>query len=92
VRRPKAGREARDLEGKGGAGRGKDRGANKRVKKDAKFGFGGKKRYAKSGDAVSSGDISGFSSRKMKSGGAGGRKVGGGGGSRRLGKSKRGKA
>ncbi|KAL9123357.1 MAG: hypothetical protein Q9187_000084 [Circinaria calcarea] len=39
---------------------------NKRQKKDAKFGFGGKKRYSKSGDAASSGDIRGFSSKKMK--------------------------
>jgi rRNA-processing protein EBP2 len=45
----------------------KDRyGPNKRVKKDAKFGHGGKKRFAKSGDAMSSGDLSGFSSKKMK--------------------------
>ncbi len=45
----------------------KDRnGPNKRLKKDAKFGHGGKKRFAKSGDAMSSGDLTGFSSRKMK--------------------------
>ena len=49
----------------------------KRQKKDAKYGFGGKKRHSKSGDAVSSGDLSGFSARKMKSGG--GRPGGGGG-------------
>lgn len=47
----------------------KDRqGPNKRQKKDAKFGFGGKKRFAKSGDAMSSGDLRGFSSKKMKGG------------------------
>jgi rRNA-processing protein EBP2 len=40
----------------------------KRQKKNEKYGFGGKKRNAKSGDAVSSGDLSGFSSRKMKGG------------------------
>ncbi|OAX81165.1 hypothetical protein ACJ72_04492 [Emergomyces africanus] len=39
---------------------------NKRQKKDQKFGFGGKKRFAKSGDAISSGDLSGFSVGKMK--------------------------
>lgn len=54
---------------------------SKRQKKDQKFGFGGKKRFAKSGDAVSSGDMSGFSSKKMKAGAKGGAK--------RPGKSKR---
>ncbi|PMD18575.1 Ebp2-domain-containing protein [Hyaloscypha hepaticicola] len=45
----------------------KDRqGPNKRQKKDEKFGFGGKKRFKKSGDAMSSGDLKGFSSKKMK--------------------------
>ncbi|KAF4765821.1 hypothetical protein HAV15_003187 [Penicillium sp. str.  len=39
-----------------------------RQKKDAKFGFGGKKRHAKSGDAASSGDLSNFSAKKMKAG------------------------
>ncbi|KAK3373941.1 eukaryotic rRNA processing [Lasiosphaeria ovina] len=69
---------------------------NKRVKKDTKFGYGGKKRHAKSGDATSSGDLSAFSAKRMKStgggrpGGAGG-KPGGGGGHKapRLGKSRR---
>ncbi|KAI1638616.1 eukaryotic rRNA processing protein EBP2-domain-containing protein [Biscogniauxia mediterranea] len=46
----------------------------KRQKKNEKYGFGGKKRHAKSGDAVSSGDLSGFSVRRMKSGGGGGAK------------------
>ncbi|TVY39705.1 rRNA-processing protein [Lachnellula subtilissima] len=47
----------------------KDRiGPNKRQKKDEKFGFGGKKRFKKSGDAMSSGDLTGFSSKKMKGG------------------------
>jgi rRNA-processing protein EBP2 len=41
-------------------------GRNKRSKKDEKYGHGGKKRHAKSGDAASSGDLTGFSSRKMK--------------------------
>ncbi|KAK3308868.1 eukaryotic rRNA processing protein EBP2-domain-containing protein [Chaetomium strumarium] len=53
----------------------------KRQKKDTKYGFGGKKRFAKSGDAVSAGDLSGFSAKRMKSGGfaaggAGGKKKG----------------
>ena len=39
----------------------------RRQKKDAKFGFGGRKRFAKSGDAMSSGDLREFSTRKMKS-------------------------
>ncbi|KAK2804206.1 rRNA-processing protein and EBNA1-binding protein ebp2 [Onygenales sp. PD_10] len=57
-------------------------GQNKRQKKDQKFGFGGKKRFSKSGDAVSSGDMRGFSVSKMK----GGSKKGG---APRPGKSKR---
>ncbi|KAI0122946.1 eukaryotic rRNA processing protein EBP2-domain-containing protein [Xylariales sp. AK1849] len=48
---------------------GRDGGSNsKRQKKDQKYGFGGKKRHAKSGDAVSSADMSGFSARRMKTG------------------------
>ncbi|KAJ6119680.1 hypothetical protein N7523_003960 [Penicillium sp. IBT 18751x] len=43
---------------------------SKRQKKDSKFGFGGKKRFSKSGDAASSGDMRSFSQKKMKSGGA----------------------
>lgn len=58
------------------------RGPNKRSKKDAKYGFGGKKRFAKSGDAVSSSDLRGFSTQKMK-----GQKKS----SQRLGKSRRAK-
>ncbi|KAL8683773.1 MAG: hypothetical protein Q9186_000259 [Xanthomendoza sp. 1 TL-2023] len=42
------------------------RGPSKRQKKDDKFGFGGKKRFAKSGDAVSSSDLSGFNAKRMK--------------------------
>ncbi|KAK5993157.1 rRNA-processing protein EBP2 [Cladobotryum mycophilum] len=41
----------------------------KRQKKNEKYGFGGKKRHAKSGDAVSSGDLSTFNAKKMKAGG-----------------------
>ncbi|KAI1175488.1 eukaryotic rRNA processing protein EBP2-domain-containing protein [Nemania sp. FL0916] len=43
----------------------------KRQKKNEKFGFGGKKKYSKSGDATSSGDLSGFSAKRMKSGAKG---------------------
>ena len=38
----------------------------KRQKKNDKYGFGGKKRHAKSNDAVSSADITGFSSKANK--------------------------
>ncbi|KAI2789836.1 rRNA-processing protein EBP2 [Penicillium oxalicum] len=50
----------------------------KRQRRDQKFGFGGKKRFSKSGDAVSTGDMRGFSQKKMKAGA-----------SKRPGKSKR---
>lgn len=40
----------------------------KRQKKNEKFGFGGKKKHSKSGDAQSSGDLSGFSVKRMKGG------------------------
>ncbi|WQF80015.1 Putative eukaryotic rRNA processing [Colletotrichum destructivum] len=40
----------------------------KRAKKNDKYGFGGKKRHAKSGDAVSSGDLSAFNPKRMKGG------------------------
>ncbi|KAH8663922.1 eukaryotic rRNA processing protein EBP2-domain-containing protein [Xylariales sp. PMI_506] len=54
---------------RGGREGGREGGPNaKRQKKDAKYGFGGKKRYSKSGDAVSSADMSGFSARRMKTG------------------------
>jgi len=43
-------------------------GPNKRQKKDDKYGFGGKKRFSKSGDAISSGDLRGFSTKRMKGG------------------------
>ncbi|CAH6723857.1 rRNA-processing protein Ebp2p [[Candida] jaroonii] len=38
----------------------------KRLAKDAKYGFGGKKRFLRKNDAQSSADVSGFSSKKMK--------------------------
>ena len=59
----------------------------KRAKKNAKYGFGGKKRHAKSGDAISSGDMSGFSQKRMKEGKSAGRP--GANKTKRLGKSKR---
>ncbi|KAI9798260.1 MAG: hypothetical protein M1825_005393 [Sarcosagium campestre] len=52
----------------------------KRQKRDQKFGYGGKKRFSKSGDALSTGDMSSYSAKKMK------------GGQKRLGKSRRSKA
>ena len=56
----------------------------KRQKKDQKYGFGGKKRHAKSNAAKSSSDGRDFSSRKMK-----GKPTGGA--SKRPGKDKRAK-
>lgn len=68
----------------GGDGPGRGGAPNaKRQKKDAKYGHGGKKRHSKSGDAISSGDLSGFNAKKMKSGG-GGKPI-----KSRLGKSRR---
>ena len=73
-------------------------GGAKRQKKDTKFGFGGKKRFGKSGDAMSSGDLRSFSAKRMKDrdgdrGGPGGRGPGGAGAKKgpkpRLGKSRR---
>lgn len=66
--------------GRGGGHR--DGPAAKRHKKDSKFGFGGKKRHAKSNDAASAGDLGGFSVKRMKAGGKGKTTP-------RLGKSKR---
>ncbi|KAI1135694.1 Ebp2-domain-containing protein [Hypoxylon sp. FL0543] len=60
----------------------------KRQKKNEKYGFGGKKRHAKSGDALSSGDLSGFDARRMKAG-AGAKGKGKPVKSARLGKSRR---
>ena len=46
---------------------GRDAGrVGKRQKKDEKFGFGGKKRFAKSNDAKSAGDVRRYSVKKMK--------------------------
>ena len=52
---------------------------NKRQKRDDTHGFGGKKRFSKSTDAVSTADLRGFSAKNMK------RKQG----PQRLGKSRR---
>lgn len=56
---------------------------SKRAKKNEKFGFGGKKRFAKSTDAASTGDMSGFSTKKMKG------QTSKSGAAKRLGKSRR---
>nr|POE73253.1 rrna-processing protein ebp2 [Quercus suber] len=63
-------------------------GPNKRAKKDEKFGFGGKKRFAKSNDARSTSDTKGYSVKKMKGDRPGGGKPGGGA-KQRPGKSRR---
>lgn len=52
-----------------GAGHSSSGSNTKRQKKNDKFGFGGKKKHLKSGDAMSSGDLSGFNAKKMKAGG-----------------------
>ncbi|RYP76712.1 hypothetical protein DL770_007186 [Monosporascus sp. CRB-9-2] len=54
--------------GRNGGDREQHRPNAKRQKKNEKYGFGGKKRHAKSGDAISTGDMSGFSARRMKTG------------------------
>ncbi|CAK7224039.1 rRNA-processing protein EBP2 [Sporothrix curviconia] len=65
--------------GRAGAGGAPGAPNAKRVKKNEKYGFGGKKRHSKSGDAMSSGDLSGFNAKRMKGGaGSGGRPVRGG--------------
>ncbi|KAI1266478.1 eukaryotic rRNA processing protein EBP2-domain-containing protein [Xylariaceae sp. FL1019] len=55
------------------AGQSQSRGGTnyKRQQKNEKYGFGGKKRNSKSGDAASSGDMSGFSTKRMKTGAKG---------------------
>nr|POF13563.1 rrna-processing protein ebp2 [Quercus suber] len=64
-------------------------GPNKRAKKDEKFGFGGKKRFAKSNDARSTSDTKGYSVKKMKGDRPGGGRPGGA--KQRPGKSRRSK-
>lgn len=69
--------------------RGKDgKPSMKRHKRDEKFGFGGKKRFSKSNDAMSTADTRGFSAKGMKSSTFGGAKKGG---AKRPGKSRRAK-
>ncbi|KAK4103881.1 Ebp2-domain-containing protein [Parathielavia hyrcaniae] len=72
-------RSAGNSKKRGAAGDSRGAPNTKRQKKDSKYGFGGKKRFSKSGDAMSSGDLGGFSAKRMKSGGApgGGPKKGG---------------
>lgn len=76
-----------ELNKSGKRGRGGDQGGrtpnHKRAKKDAKYGFGGRKKHSKSGDAISSGDLSGFNAKKMKSQGGGGGGFGGGAGGKK---------
>ena len=75
----RGGRAGGDRGGRGGGGRGGgDRGGRggrgggpvnkRREKKDAKFGFGGKKRFAKSNTKASSSDMSGFSRARNNAG------------------------
>ncbi|CAK7202383.1 rRNA-processing protein EBP2 [Sporothrix eucalyptigena] len=61
----------------------------KRQKKNEKYGFGGKKRHSKSGDAMSSGDLSGFNAKRMKAGSRPGGKTGGPRTATRPGKARR---
>jgi rRNA-processing protein EBP2 len=65
--------------GRGAGDRDRDAPNAKRQKKNEKYGFGGKKRYGKSGDAISSGDLSGANFRGMKGAGFGGGRGGRGG-------------
>jgi len=79
----RGGRGGRGGGDRGGRGDrdGGDRNA-KRVKKDDKFGFGGKKRFSKSNDASTAGDMSGYSAKKMREGKSSGARGGGRGGGR----------
>ncbi|KAJ9660840.1 rRNA-processing protein EBP2 [Coniosporium apollinis] len=64
-------RDARRAGGKSSTARGPGGKPNpKRAKKNEKYGFGGKKRFAKSNDATSSADMRDFSAKKMKGGAA----------------------
>lgn len=66
-------------------------GNSKRSTKDAKYGFGGKKRFAKSNDAASAGEMKGFSTERMKGRAPAGKARAGKVGKSRPGKSKRAK-
>ncbi|OXV07734.1 hypothetical protein Egran_04499 [Elaphomyces granulatus] len=63
--------------------------SKKRQKKNEKYGFGGRKRFSKSGDALSSGDLRGFSVKKMKNSGGGRKGAGGAATAKRPGKTRR---
>jgi len=83
---PKRDRQGRDRGEGASRGRGgsrSDRGGMKREGRDKKYGFGGKKKYAKSGDATSAADLRDFSASKMKG------RTGVAGAKKRLGKSRR---
>jgi rRNA-processing protein EBP2 len=56
----------REKTDKSAGGKGKSGPNFKRQKKNDKYGFGGKKRHAKSGDTFSSADMRDFSVKKMK--------------------------
>ncbi|KAJ3296439.1 rRNA-processing protein and EBNA1-binding protein ebp2 [Rhizoclosmatium sp. JEL0117] len=62
---------------------------HKRLSKDKKFGFGGKKRHSKSNDRESTSDMSSFNGRKMKRDALKGAKKGGVGKQQRPGKARR---
>ncbi|KAI2623154.1 Ebp2-domain-containing protein [Hypoxylon sp. NC1633] len=62
---------ARGKDGEQRGGSSSSSGPNaKRQKKNERYGFGGKKRHSKSGDAASAGDLSSFDARRMKTGGS----------------------
>ena len=63
--------------------------SKKRQKKNEKYGFGGKKRFSKSGDTLSSGDLRSFSVKKMKNSGGGRKGAAGGATAKRPGKTRR---
>ncbi|KAL2753918.1 hypothetical protein ACRALDRAFT_1041686 [Sodiomyces alcalophilus JCM 7366] len=60
-------KELKGYDPKSGSGRGRMEPNRKRQMKNEKYGFGGKKRNIKSNDAVSSGDMTDFNPKKMKS-------------------------
>jgi rRNA-processing protein EBP2 len=64
-------------------------GGKKRAGKNAKFGFGGAKRYAKENTRESTSDLSSFSTKKMKSQGGSKGRVSQGGSKGRVGKKTR---
>jgi rRNA-processing protein EBP2 len=92
-------RKDRDSRKSRTASGGKGEPSAKRSKKNEKFGFGGKKRFGKSGDAASSADTKDYPGKRMKkpfkggsAGGGGGGGSGGGFAKARPGKARRAKA